>query len=130
VHDLAAAKQLRPGEIKAKQAEANAACPVIGDPAVSDGKGMASASFRFSVTTAPEHIKRAWLIYEVEGAGHWVTVKRTLNGGRVLGGTYRFASSAYFSQLEPLQPQWLVPGEHRGVKPRRHQLRGARVKSW
>lgn len=57
-------------------------------------------------------VKRAWLSYESHGAGHWVSVSRSINQQGVMGGSYRFASTAWAGQVEPINPAWLIAGEN------------------
>jgi len=68
----------------------------------------------FSVTINRHHrdFKRAWLTYNTYGAGHWVSTVRSINGNVVQGGIYRFESSAWSSEIELINPEWLVVGEN------------------
>jgi RHS repeat-associated protein len=77
------------------------------------GKG-GSAEGRFTVTLdrEPQSVRRAWLVYESTGAGHWVSATRSINGGKALGGDFFFSSSAWSSQLEPINPSQLVRGNN------------------
>ena len=72
--------------------------------------GNSEGQFTFTLDQAPQSIRRAWLVFESTGAGHWVSVQHALNGGAPMGGSYFFASSAWTSQLEPLAPSQLVRG--------------------
>ena len=69
-------------------------------------------SFSISLDRDPRSIKRAWLSYESHAAGHWVSVIRDVNGLGDLGGSYRFASTAWSGQLEQINPHWLVQGSN------------------
>ena len=69
-------------------------------------------SFTVQLDRDPRTIKRAWLSYESHAAGHWVSVVRDVNGLGDLGGSYRFASSAWSGQLEQINPHWLVQGSN------------------
>ena len=68
-------------------------------------------SFSISLDRDPRSIKRAWLSYESHGAGHWVSAVRDVNGFGDLGGSYRFASSAWSGQLEQDQSTLVSAGQ-------------------
>ncbi|MDH5654259.1 MAG: discoidin domain-containing protein, partial [Gammaproteobacteria bacterium] len=86
----------------------------IGTPAGQTGD-PADDTFTLTVPYTGPAIKRAWLSYELHGAGHWVSPVRNINSQGQLGGHYRFAGSAWSSQLEPLNPDWLNQGTNQIV---------------
>jgi len=74
--------------------------------------GTDSADFVVANAYPTVAIRRAWLVYESIGAGHWVSIKRSINGGSSLGGAYQFASTAWSSQMEPIDPAGLLQGSN------------------
>ena len=110
VNLLAAVESDEP-PIQARVYEANQEEGIIGN-VVGLADISADNTFKINIDQDMGSIKRAWLSYESHGAGHWVSVIRSINQQAALGGSYRFASTAWAGQIEPINPAWLVAGDN------------------
>jgi RHS repeat-associated protein len=70
----------------------------------------ADNSFNFTLDRSPGDFKRVYLAYQVFGLSHWVHAVRSINGGAPLGGFVRPLSTAWSTQIEEINPQWLAQG--------------------
>jgi RHS repeat-associated protein len=104
------AKPLAPQAIEAPATNAqNGQVSLIGDPAA----GGTGASFTMKLPLEPSAIARAWLVYELSGAGHWSEAARSINGAAVQGGYARETGGTGFAlQAEPISPASLVQGQN------------------
>ncbi|WP_437631897.1 SpvB/TcaC N-terminal domain-containing protein [Sorangium sp. So ce854] len=64
------------------------------------------------VDTDPRALARAFLVYELEGRGHWSDVSRRLNGAAPRGGFRADAPAAGGLQVEEIAPAWLRRGDN------------------
>ncbi|WP_437494995.1 SpvB/TcaC N-terminal domain-containing protein [Sorangium sp. So ce1014] len=69
-------------------------------------------SLSFHVDTDPRALARAFLVYELEGRGHWSSVSRQLNGAAPRGGFRAEAPSDGGLQVEEIAPAWLKRGDN------------------
>ncbi|KYF76640.1 hypothetical protein BE11_11925, partial [Sorangium cellulosum] len=69
-------------------------------------------SMSFHVDTDPRALARAFLVYELEGRGHWSSVSRRLNGAAPRGGFRADAPAAGGLQVEEIAPAWLKRGDN------------------
>ncbi|WP_437678724.1 SpvB/TcaC N-terminal domain-containing protein [Sorangium sp. So ce131] len=69
-------------------------------------------SLPFYVDTDPRALARAFLVYELEGRGHWSSVNREINGAAPRGGFRAGAPATGGLQVEEIAPAWLKRGEN------------------
>ncbi|WP_438015644.1 SpvB/TcaC N-terminal domain-containing protein [Sorangium sp. So ce315] len=69
-------------------------------------------SMSFHVDTDPRALARAFLVYELDGRGHWSSVNRQLNGAAPRGGFRADAPAAGGLQVEEIAPAWLRRGDN------------------
>jgi hypothetical protein len=74
---------------------------------------MHDDTFAFSLERHPADIKRAYLAYDVLGLAHWVSAPRAINANAIAGGFLLPAGSDWSTQIEAINPAWLVAGENR-----------------
>ncbi|MGK3963945.1 SpvB/TcaC N-terminal domain-containing protein [Sorangium sp. So ce1667] len=67
-------------------------------------------SLTFPMDTDPRALARAFLVYELEGRGHWSSVDRRLNGLAPRGGFRAEAPATGGLQVEEIAPAWLKRG--------------------
>ncbi|WP_437951434.1 hypothetical protein WME98_11815 [Sorangium sp. So ce296] len=85
-------------------------------PAISDRAAVTRTggeqSLTFHMDTDPRALARAFLVYELEGRGHWSSVSRQLNGGAPRGGFRAEAPATGGLQVEEIAPAWLKRGDN------------------
>ncbi|WP_437941583.1 SpvB/TcaC N-terminal domain-containing protein [Sorangium sp. So ce341] len=69
-------------------------------------------SLAFHMDTDPRALARAFLVYELEGRGHWSSVSRQLNGAAPRGGFRAEAPATGGLQVEEIAPAWLRRGDN------------------
>ncbi|WP_437974390.1 SpvB/TcaC N-terminal domain-containing protein [Sorangium sp. So ce295] len=69
-------------------------------------------SLSLHVDTDPRALARAFLVYQLEGRGHWSSVNRQINGTAPRGGSLAAAPATGGLQVEEIAPAWLRRGEN------------------
>ena len=72
----------------------------------------ADNSFHFSVDRSPRDFRRAWIVYETVGVGHWVAAARSINHHATLGGIALTPGQDWSTQIEEIDPDWLQAGDN------------------
>ncbi|CAN97153.1 RhsA protein precursor [Sorangium cellulosum So ce56] len=69
-------------------------------------------SLSLHVDTDPRALARAFLVYQLEGRGHWSSVSRQINGTAPRGGSPAAAPATGGLQVEEIAPAWLRRGDN------------------
>jgi len=87
------------------------------DTGAEPGEETEQQVLHFHLGTDPGTLARAFLIWEMEGTGHWLGVSRSINGRPALGATLDTAPASFpesylspESYLEEISPLWLQRG--------------------
>ena len=67
-------------------------------------------SFSIALDRKPSDFKRVYLSYQVLGLSHWVHAVRSVNGNPAQGGFILPPQASWSTQIEEINPQWLVQG--------------------
>lgn len=80
---------------------------------VPSGDNTADNIFNFTVDRDPAHFVRAYLVYELSGQEHWISVLRYVNNGGPSGGVPLLPSTAWTTQVERINTAWLKKGSNK-----------------